>query len=156
MGHTIDIWEACNLSMDLPKKKLRNTTGRNTTWGVFIVYAFFYVMVWRHGVTWHYCMTSWRPFDQIQSSSFHIIMLHLYFCWSVALSQGGKFLKIVSSVETDVRSIRWSALEAGGPSHFNITIITFTESQLMAIMTGREPESHWRIIFMKQSFIWSF
>ena len=28
--------------MDLPKKKLRNMTGRNTTWGVFKAYAFFF------------------------------------------------------------------------------------------------------------------
>ena len=28
-------------SMDLPKKKLRNMTGRNTTWGVFKAYVVF-------------------------------------------------------------------------------------------------------------------
>ncbi len=27
--------------MDLPKKKLTNMTGRNTTWGVFKAYVFF-------------------------------------------------------------------------------------------------------------------
>ncbi len=32
-------------SMDLLKKKLRNTTGGNTTWGVFKAYAFFYKVV---------------------------------------------------------------------------------------------------------------
>ncbi len=29
------------MSIDLPKKKLRNMTGRNTTCGVFKAYAFF-------------------------------------------------------------------------------------------------------------------
>ncbi len=33
-------------SMDLLKEKLRNTTGRNTTWGVFKAYAgFFYLNI---------------------------------------------------------------------------------------------------------------
>ncbi len=31
----------CNLSMNLPKNKLENMTGMNTTWGVFKVYVFF-------------------------------------------------------------------------------------------------------------------
>ncbi len=30
------------LSIDLPQKKLRHMTGRNTTWGVFKAYAFFF------------------------------------------------------------------------------------------------------------------
>ncbi len=33
------------LSMDLPKKKLLNTTGRNMTWGVFKAYAFFNIWI---------------------------------------------------------------------------------------------------------------
>ena len=41
IGHSTDFWEPRNLSMDPPKEKLRNMTGRNTTWGVFKVYAFF-------------------------------------------------------------------------------------------------------------------
>ncbi len=30
------------LSMGMPKKTLRNTTGRNTMWGVFKAYAVFF------------------------------------------------------------------------------------------------------------------
>ena len=30
------------LSMDLPNKELKNTTGRNATWGVFKAYAVFF------------------------------------------------------------------------------------------------------------------
>ncbi len=30
--------------MDLPKKKLGNMTGSNTTWGVFKAYEFFFVL----------------------------------------------------------------------------------------------------------------
>ncbi len=31
--------------MDLPKKKLMDTTGRNTTWGVFKAYVVFFLMI---------------------------------------------------------------------------------------------------------------
>ncbi len=33
--------DARSAEVDLPKKQLRNMTGRNMTWGVFKAYAFF-------------------------------------------------------------------------------------------------------------------